>query len=99
MEIKKIVEWAKQTRDLPRDEKLKWDPRRQSKIEALAGMIIARGEHILKETPRLNGYMEEINDALVNMDGYGITTPISADLARKRSDEANRKQSANPLRP
>lgn len=90
MEMPKIINWAKAIKAESREKRLTYDPRRLPKIDAYVDMIIDRGDHIVKETIRMNRYMEEIQDALAKLETYGVRSPL---------EQKQNRVTENPLRP
>lgn len=75
MNIPVIVKWAKQQKEDITNKKIKYEERDMPKIEAYLGMIISRGEIIMKETTRMQRYMDDIHEGMGNLVKRNVKVP------------------------
>ncbi len=70
-----LVQWAKKTESDIRLRKISYPDKNLSKIDAYLHMIIDRGDIIIKDTAKMNKFMEDINDGLKKLQSYGVSVP------------------------
>lgn len=75
MTIPELVKWAKVLETNLKTKKVQYPEKYMPKIDAYTRMIIDRGEIIIKDTGRMNRFMEDINEATKRLQLYGVNVP------------------------
>lgn len=88
MNIVDIVKFSKDIEKQISVKKLRIESKYYPKAAAYAGMIVTRGEIIMKETLRMQKYMEDIEDGLKRLQSYGVVLPIE----EKKNETSTQKE-------
>ncbi len=91
MTIKDTVDFARKLDKDIKTKKVRVEEKYLPKAGAYISMIIDRGEIIIKDTQRMNKFMEDINDGLKRLQSYGIQLPSETNELPKKANE-------NPLK-
>lgn len=76
MNIQDIVRFAKSIEKDITTKRLKISDKNIPKAGAYASMIVIRGEIIIKDTVRMQRYMDDIQDGLTRLQLYGVQMPV-----------------------
>lgn len=73
--IPELVKWATSLSNDIRIKKARFEPKDMPKIDAYLHMIIDRGEIIIKDTTRIQRFMDDIQDGLKQLEKRGVKAP------------------------
>lgn len=75
MKVPELTKYSKEMLVKIQTKQIRFEPKDMPKIEAYLQMIVARGEIISKDTMRMQKFMEDIQEGIIQLERRGVRIP------------------------
>lgn len=75
MRVPELTKFSRELLIKIQNKQTRYEPKDMPKIEAYLQMIVARGEIISKDTMRMQKFMEDIQDGIIQLQKRGVIIP------------------------